>query len=605
VTQITDALNGLTEFTYDENGNLLTISDSRGQVTSHMYDEMGRLETRTDPLNRTETYVYDSSGNLTQFTDRKGQVSQFTYDALNHGILSSFVDGTVSTFMYDSVGRLTRAVDTASGAIEFVYDELDRLAQEVTAQGVVEYTYDAIGRRIGMIANGQTPITYQYNADSSLIEVAKGNQTVGLEYDAAGRRTSLSYSNGVTTSYSYDIASRLTNILHQGPSALIESLAYTYDAAGNRISFDRAGSPATLLPEAVQAAYDAANEQVQFNSATPNLIYDANGNLTSQTDASGTTTYTWDTRNRLMAISGPGVSASFIYDALGRRISKTINGVTTQYQYDGIDIIAEIGGGAVEATYLRNLSIDEPFVREAESSEFYHTDTLGSTLALSDQTATVQTSYHYDPFGNTVVTGVNTIPLRYTGREDDGTGLYYYRGRYYSTRLQRFISEDPLKFGGGDINLYVYVNNNPVNYIDPFGAVKEKKSLTVHTKTGVITTKSPIGEIEVALKDAKESGASKKHIKNLKTIHKVATKSQANVAKSLGRTVRKTSTKSVAGFVFIGLFDDLTLFLEAQACGRTVEEQFQKNVEDLGNPEFLSVGGVVIPNPYFAPGDLL
>ncbi|MDA2910141.1 hypothetical protein MYX04_04300 [Nitrospiraceae bacterium AH_259_D15_M11_P09] len=121
----------------------------------------------------------------------------------------------------------------------------------------------------------------------------------------------------------------------------------SYDAAGNRISFTRANGTATDLPDAVQAAYDAANEQIQFNSLTPNLTYDANGNLTVQTDLTGTTTYTWDARNRLVGISGPGLFAGFTYDALGRRVSKTINGITTDYQYDGNDIVAEIGSGAV------------------------------------------------------------------------------------------------------------------------------------------------------------------------------------------------------------------------------------------------------------------
>ncbi|GEM_PF-3328766 len=280
----------------------------------------------------------------------------------------------------------------------------------------------------------------------------------------------MTYPNGVITSYSYDTASRLTNILHQGPSALIESLTYTYDAAGNRISFDRTNGTATLLPDAVQAAYDAANEQIQFNNATPNLTYDANGSLTSRTDMNGTTTYTWDARNRLTAINGPGVSANFVYDPLGRRVSKTVNGSTTQYFYDGNDIVQEIGSGAVAVTYLRSLNIDEPFIRQANTNEYYQIDALGSVLALTDQTGVVQAIYRYDPFGNTGITGLSTNPFQYTGRENDGTGLYFYRARYYSPGLQRFISEDPIHLLGG-INFYSYAGNSPSNFNDPHGLV--------------------------------------------------------------------------------------------------------------------------------------
>jgi YD repeat-containing protein len=87
-----------------------------------------------------------------------------------------------------------------------------------------------------------------------------------------------------------------------------------------------------------------------------NISYDNNGNMTSVTNTCGTTNYTWDARNRLVAINGfntgcTALTASFKYDALGRRIEKTINGTTTQYIYDGADIIQElykqVGSGLV------------------------------------------------------------------------------------------------------------------------------------------------------------------------------------------------------------------------------------------------------------------
>jgi len=89
---------------------------------------------------------------------------------------------------------------------------------------------------------------------------------------------------------------------------------------------------------------------------------------------------------------------------------------------------------------------------------------------LADSAGAIQTEYTYEPFGRTTATGVsNTNPFQYTGRENDGTGLYYYRSRYYHAALQRFIAEDPIEFHGGDINLYGYVINNPTRYVDPFG----------------------------------------------------------------------------------------------------------------------------------------
>jgi len=467
-TAIVDARHGVTRFGYDGNGNLLTLLDAKGQPTSYSYDPMDRLFTRKDALNRSEGYQYDPAGNLTQFLDRKSQQSTFGYDQLNRRISASHQDGSSTNFVYDAVGRFTRITDTApgAGAIDFFYDNLDRLILEVTAQGAVAYDYDAIGRRTKMTVAGQAPVTYGYDAASRLIQVAQGTLIVGIGYDAAGRRTSLTYPNGTSTSYTYDNASRLTRILHQGPgSTTIEDLVYAYDAAGNRTSLTRTNGTASLLPNAVaSAAYDAANEQTAFAGAT--LTYDQNGNLTND----GANTYTWDARNRLIARSGPGINESFVYDALGRRISKTINGVTTSNLYDGNDIVAEIGSGAVGATYLRSLNIDEPFIRiTTAGNEYYHTTALGSVLALTNATGAVATSYSYEAFGKTTITGVSSNPLQYTGRENDGNGLYYYRARYYSPSLQRFIEEDPIRLFSGTVNFYGYVSNNPLVFVDPFG----------------------------------------------------------------------------------------------------------------------------------------
>ena len=402
------------------------------------------------------------------FTDRKGQVTTFQYDALNRRTQATYADAT-TTFTYDTVGRLTKASDTAPGAgtTDFAYDTLNRLVQEVTGQGSVNYQYDVLGRRTQMVANGQQPVTYGYDTASRLTQVAQGSLAVGLGYDNANRRTSLTYPNGTSASYGYDVASRLTNINHIGPSGIIEALTYQYDAAGNRTSLTRNNGTASLLTSAVASAtYDAANEQTAFAGST--FQYDANGNLMND----GTNTYVWDSRNRLVGISGVA-TATFKYDPLGRRVEKSIGSVVSQFSYDGNDIAAEIGGGTVGANYLRSLNIDEPFIRQTSTgNEYYHTDALGSSLALSNAQGASATTYTYEPFGKTTITGISINPFQYTGRENDGTGLFYYRARHYHPRQQRFIAEDPLEYGNGDFNLYAYVGNNPVRYADPFGLEK-------------------------------------------------------------------------------------------------------------------------------------
>lgn len=475
VTQLTDALNGLTTFTYDPNGNLLTLTDAKNQTTTYTYDSMDRLATRKNALNHTESYQYDLAGNLTRFTDRKNQQTNFTYDQLDRRTATSYADSTTVGVTYDAVGNVTKLTDSATGAIDWAYDVLDRVTQETTPQGILTYTYDVISRRLSMRANAQQLVTYGYDANSQLSQVTQGTLSATLTHDALGRRTQLQRSNGVTTTYNYDPVSRLLGITHAKGSTILEQLGHGFDQADNKTQVDQLVHSATALPPAVTAAYNALNQQTQFASAT--LGYDFNGNLTTD----GTNTYTWDARDRLIGISG-GTSATFSYDALDRRIAKTINGSTSTFLYDGADIVTE--SGAANASYLSTLNIDDPIVRQSASgSEYYLANDLGSIIALTNDAGAVTTSYTYSPFGTTIVTGSSSNPFQFTGRENDSNGLYYYRARYYSPSHSRFLSEDPLEFNAGDPNLYAYVFNNPINFVDPTGEAAKAKCARQGKKT--------------------------------------------------------------------------------------------------------------------------
>ncbi|MFQ5846383.1 MAG: RHS repeat-associated core domain-containing protein [Candidatus Methylomirabilales bacterium] len=471
ITEIVDALGGVTGFSYDGNGNLLTVTDALSHTTTHTYDSMDRLATRTDPLNRSESFTYDPNGNLTQFTDRKGQVSRFTYDPLDRRTQSDFADGTFAEFTFDTAGRLIRASDSQTGSIVEEYDVLDRLIRETTPQGTISYAYDALGRRTTMTVDGQSPVSYTYDAASRLRTITQAPlNPVTIDYDALGQRTVLTLPNGLSTQHQYDGGGRLTGLIFRSAAGLLGDLTYQYDPAGNRIAVG--GSFArTLLPDPIaNATYDAANQQLAFGDKT--MTYDANGNSETITDPIGTTTLTWDAQNRLTSLSDSATVASFQYDAIGRRIRKVIGLSLSTHQYDGVDIVREVRGGT-EVTYLRSRNIDEPFTRTDTSTTTVHVylaDALGSTLALSDSSGALTTTYTHGPFGRTTVSGrLVDNSFQFTGRENDGTGLYHYRARYYHPALQRFVSEDPIQFASGDTNFYAYVLNTPVNLTDPIG----------------------------------------------------------------------------------------------------------------------------------------
>ena len=118
---------------------------------------------------------------------------------------------------------------------------------------------------------------------------------------------------------------------------------------------------------------------------------------------------------------------------------------------------------------LIGLGLDANFARTRSGvTESYLVDALGSTLELRDAAQNQTVEYTYDPYGNTASSAASTNGIKYTGREQDLEDLYYYRNRYYKPSVGRFISEDPIGLAGGS-NLYAYVRNNPVNYIDADG----------------------------------------------------------------------------------------------------------------------------------------
>jgi RHS repeat-associated protein len=276
----------------------------------------------------------------------------------------------------------------------------------------------------------------------------------------------LTLPNGVTVAYTFDNDSHILRLSYALGGQSLGNLTYAYDANGRVIT--KGGSLAAVnLPAAVSGnSFNAANEMTAFNGTA--LTHDANGNLTGD----GTNTYTWDARNHLSAVSG-ATTASFVYDAFGRRMSKALNGVTTEFLYDGLNPVQELNGGnppSPTANLLTGLDIDEYFTRTDTSGAMsFLADALGSSIALTDSNGSINTSYTYEPFGNTTVAGSNGNPYQFTGRENDATGLYFYRARYYSPTLQRFIAQDPIGFAGGDPNLYGYVQNGPVSNTDQYG----------------------------------------------------------------------------------------------------------------------------------------
>jgi RHS repeat-associated protein len=329
-------------------------------------------------------------------------------------------------------------------------------------------TYAPVGSvKLVGLSPAQNQVSYAFDDANRLTDITQGTSSVTFAYDNANRRTTVTLPNGIVVGYTYDNASRVTGVTWTLSGTQIGDLEHAYDADG-RVTKKTGSMAAVNLPSAVMGnTFNADNEMVAFNGQA--MTYDANGNLLSD----GANTYGWDARNHLVGISG-GSAASFVYDPFGRRAQKTVGGLSTQFLYDNSNPVQELQSGTPSANLMTGLGIDEFFTRTDSSGPMsFLTDMLGSTLALTDTSGTVATSYSYDPFGNVTAAGAaSSNPYQFTGRENDNTGLHYYRARYYSPTSQRFIGQDPGEFNSGDYNLYEYVGNDPVSEIDPEGMAR-------------------------------------------------------------------------------------------------------------------------------------
>ncbi len=288
---------------------------------------------------------------------------------------------------------------------------------------------------------------------------------MSFAYDNANRLSSKTLPNQVQTVYVYNDANQVTGLAWgKTGQAALGSLGYGYDSRGQLVAQTGSHAPQALPPASTNNTFDDNNRQTQANGNARS--YDADGHLLSD----GTRTYTWDDRDHLSQITQGGtVIASYSYDALGRRSARTENGTTTQYLYDGLNTVQETQGTTINPI-LTGPGIDERYARDDNGGRTYFlTDLLGSTRLLTDTNGNAVQRYDYDPYGTTTQSSTSySNPYQYTGREHDQNGLYYYRARYYTPELGRFVSEDPLQLAAG-VNSYSYVGDNPISFFDPYG----------------------------------------------------------------------------------------------------------------------------------------
>jgi RHS repeat-associated protein len=517
---ITDAAGNTTRTTLGGPNNDATAStDANGNVTRFGYDANGNQTSTTYADGSVERAVYDATGQASSFVNRRGQTISLTRNAAGQVTLESFPDGTSNQYTYDVRGRLATATDT-HGVTTFTYDDADRLIGVAYPNSrTLQFFYDVAGRRTRLLESSGVDIRYTYDTAGRLAELTDASQATPVRldlytYDAAGRLTREDKGNGTFSLYTYDAAGRIASIANHAPGGGVNSsFAYTYDSAGRRTSmttldgvwsfdydltsqlthavfvstnpsipdqdlaysYDAVGNRLLTIINGVTTDYDSNNLNQITSAGGLTYSYDADGNLASQTGPTGTTTYSYDAYNRLVEIVSPQGTWQYEYDAFGNRVATIANGDRTEYVLDSsgsVNILATYDStGVLLASYALGLGLEGALTSSGTS--YYDFDSLGSTVGLSGATGSYTDSYAYDPFGNSLLaTGSTDNPFQYIGAlgvTTESSGLDLMRARQYDPTTGRFITIDPLRLGGADVNLYRYVGNQPTLVVDPLG----------------------------------------------------------------------------------------------------------------------------------------
>jgi RHS repeat-associated protein len=353
-------------YSYDASGHLTSVQSYDGQTTTYSYDNSSNAATQnaltaiTPPSGPTTSFAYTATGQLSAVTTSGGQsqvVTTYSYLPCSGKVNVSDAAGNVSQYFFDAHGLLLKAIDPLGN--------------------VSSATYDSDNNVLSTTGPTNLTATFTYDSQGNLLSSTNSlGQTVTFTYGSLDRMTSTTDSKGNTTTYSYDAAGNLLSITN--PAGGTETA--TYNAQGN---------PLTLLNpngQTVTYTYNSAGQptkQTLADGSVTTFAYDSRGNLATAVGATGITTLSYDSGDRLTKVAYPnGRFLAYTYDAAGRRTQMVDqSGFTVNYAYNSLGLLSTLTDGT-GATIIA-----------------YTYGSLGE-LAREDKGNGTYTTYQYDANGN-------------------------------------------------------------------------------------------------------------------------------------------------------------------------------------------------------------
>jgi RHS repeat-associated protein len=569
----TDALGSISGFEYDAAGRLTRQTLPNGQEILYSYDASGNMTSLTPPGRSAHVFTYtpvDLQGAYMPPAVAGSGSTLYTYNLDQDLTRIIRPDGQTLDVAYDGAGRL-RSLTAPTGQFSYAYDVMTGMLQRITTpdgdtldytsdgalltktrwagtvSGEVDFAYDNDFRVTSMRVNGGEPITLEYDADSLLVKAGSlslshraengllvgstlGGVSDSLIYNGFGEITDYRTAfNGIalialqstrdqlgritqkveslggvtdTFEYTYDVAGHLIEVTKNG----MPLASYTYDANGNRLT----GPVVTTL-----ATYDAQDRLLESGGST--YTYTGSGELASKTTGAFLTAYQYDVLGNLKHVTLPsGKQIDYVIDGQNRRIGKKVNGVLVQgFLYQGrLNPIAELDGAnnVVSRFVYASWSNVPDYMIKGGTTYRIVTDHLGSPrLVVNTTDGTIAQRLAYDEFGNMLLdNNPGFQPFGFAGGLYDlDTRLVRFGARDYDAEAGRWTAKEPLGFAGGDSNLYAYVGNDPVNFVDPSGLQSQSRSTTLPEFSKKVGKKVAHDVVKKKLGAPKESSSSK------------------------------------------------------------------------------------------------
>ncbi|MCP4423367.1 MAG: choice-of-anchor D domain-containing protein, partial [Chloroflexi bacterium] len=453
----------------------------------------GQLTRISYPDGAFVAYGYDTNGNRISMTDSWG-TTDYVYDAFNRLAAVYFPGLNPVQYQYDEAHNLTRITYPNSQAVDYGYDTNNRLISVIDSSGATAYGYDLeSGNLITKTLPNGIYTTYGYDTDGRLTDVgnrqADGSLIASYHYtlDDNGNRTAVTEQTPGetgTTTYEYDELYRLVEVTYHDS----RHVTYEYDSLGNRLAMTDTVNGVTHY------TYDSDNRLLQAGDEF--FLYDANGNTIQRSSPERTITYSYDYENRLVGYDNGETAVEFIYDGDGNRVAKIVDGEHINYVNDVNGALTQVlleadAGWYVDKSYTLGPDRINQMDWSGNPTFYLYDSPLRSVTALTDSAGALMDSYEYDTFGTPLGSGTNVDnSFLYNGEQyDPEIGLIYLRNRYYDPATGRFLSRD--RFPGWiarpkTSNPYVFVHNDPVNFVDPSGDIALIDTLVAAGIGGVI-----------------------------------------------------------------------------------------------------------------------